>query len=178
VRAITRVTVRRGRVARSPRRVAGRVAERTLRPRAACTHPLDRAASRDMTGADGFVLASDWYWRLFEGAPTFGHAEAALAARDFVYPLAHLVRDRVAVDGIAVDADGDGLRFAIAGRPIALACRGLRVDELIAAINRGLADAELDLELAIVPARRYELRGVLRARATPPRRLATGTLPP
>ena len=127
----------------------------------------------------GFVLDSEWYWRIFEGRATFGDAAGATAARDFLRPLAWLAKDRVAIADIAVDPDGDGVSFRIADHPVAIRCRDLRVDRFVDVINRSLAAAELDLVLAIVESRRYELRCVLLPRAELPRRaLARGTLPP
>jgi hypothetical protein len=127
----------------------------------------------------GFVLDSEWYWRIFEGEATFGDAAGATAARDFLHPLAQLAKDRVAIDQIAVDPDGDGVSFRVAERPVAVRCRGLRVDRFMAVINRSLADAELDLAVAIVESRRYELRCVLAPRnEIPHRAFARGTLVP
>ncbi|HEY0480387.1 MAG TPA: hypothetical protein VGD37_22865 [Kofleriaceae bacterium] len=118
----------------------------------------------------GFVIDSDWYWRIFEGDARFDDAPGTTAARDFLYPLAGLARGRFALDDIAVDPDGDGVCFRIAEHPVAIRCRGLRVDRFIAAINQGLAAARLDVAFAIVESRRYELRGVLvPASEAPPR---------
>jgi hypothetical protein len=127
----------------------------------------------DETSA-GFVLDSDWYWRIFEGEATFGDAAGATAARDFLRPLAWLAKDRVAIDEIAVDPDGDGVSFRIAERPVAVRCRDLRVDRFVDVLNRSLAEARLDLAVAIVESRRYELRCVLVPRDELPRR-ASGT---
>jgi hypothetical protein len=126
----------------------------------------------------GFVLDSEWYWRIFEGAATFGDAAGTIAARDFLRPLAWLAKDRVAIDEIAVDLDGDGVSFRIAERPVAIRCRGLRVDRFVELINHNLADAKLDLAIAIVESRRYELRCVMVPRDQATRRGARGTLPP
>ena len=41
-----------------------------------------------MVIAGGFVLDSDWYWRIFEGEATLGDRPGATAARDFLAPLA------------------------------------------------------------------------------------------
>jgi hypothetical protein len=132
-----------------------------------------------MAMSGGFVLDSEWYWRIFEGEATFGEHAGATAARDFLRPLSQLARDRVAIDEIAVDPDGDGVSFRIAERPIAVRCRDLRVDRFVELINRSLADAELDLAIAIVESRRYELRCVLGPRGELPRRsYPRGTLPP
>lgn len=111
----------------------------------------------------GFVLESAWYWRIFEGDARFEDAPGWTAARDFLYPLAGVAKGRFALDDIAVDADGDGVRFRIAEQPVAIRCRDLRVDRFVAAINQGLAAARVDLTFAIVESRRYELRGVLLA---------------
>jgi hypothetical protein len=129
--------------------------------------------------AGGFVLDSEWYWRIFEGDATFGDAPGATAARDFLHPLAWLARGRVAIDQITVDPDGDGVGFRVAEQPIAIRCRGLRLDRFIDAINHSLAEARLDLAFTIVESRRYELRGVLVPRAELRHRaFARGTLPP
>ncbi|HEU4732100.1 MAG TPA: hypothetical protein VFT22_29600 [Kofleriaceae bacterium] len=128
--------------------------------------------------AEGFVLDAEWYWRIFEGEPRFGEGAGATAARDFLRPLAYLARDHVAIDHIAVDPDGDGVSFRIGDRPIAIRCRGLRVDRFLDAINRCLSDASVDRQLAIVESRRYELRCVLMTRDELRRRFARGTLPP
>jgi hypothetical protein len=126
----------------------------------------------------GFVLDSDWYWRIFEGEATLGDAPGATAARHFLHPLARLAKDCVAIDQIAIDPDGDSVSFRIGEHPVTIRCRGLRVDRFVEAINRSLADAEVDLALAIVESRRYELRGVLVPRSELPRRpFARGTLP-
>jgi hypothetical protein len=109
----------------------------------------------------GFVLDSAWYWRIFEGEATFGDAAGATAARDFLRPLSRLAKDHVAIDEIAVDPDGDGVSFRVGERPVAVRCRDLRVDRFVDVINRSLADAKLDLAIAIVESRRYELRCVL-----------------
>jgi hypothetical protein len=127
----------------------------------------------------GFVLDSEWYWRIFEGEATFGDAAGATAARDFLRPLAWLAKDRVAIDEIAVDPDGDGVSFRIAERPVAVRCRNLRVERFVDLINQSLAEAQLELALAIVESRRYELRCVLVPRDELPRRVfARGTLAP
>lgn len=114
-----------------------------------------------MVQGAGFVLESEWYWRIFEGSAAFDEAPGATAARDFLSPLAALARGRFALEAIAVDADGDGVHFRIADQPVAIRCRGLRIDRFIAAINQSLAAARIDLSFAIVESRRYELRGVL-----------------
>jgi hypothetical protein len=132
-----------------------------------------------MAMSGGFVLDSEWYWRIFEGDATFGDAAGATAARDFLRPLAWLAKSHVAIDEIAVDPDGDGVSFRVAQRSVAVRCRDLRVDRFVEVINRSLADAELDLALAIVESRRYELRCVLVPRdELPHRAFARGTLPP
>jgi hypothetical protein len=132
-----------------------------------------------MVMSGGFVLDSEWYWRIFEGAATFGDAAGATAARDFLRPLAWLTKDHVAIDEIAVDPDGDGVSFRIGDRAVAVRCRGLRVDRFVEVINRSLADAQLDMAIAIVESRRYELRCVLVPRTElPSRARARGTLPP
>ena len=128
----------------------------------------------------GFVLESEWYWRIFEGDARFDDAPGKTAARDFLQPLAGLAKGRFALDEIAVDPDGDGVQFRVADRPVAIRCRGLRIEQFVASINVALAAAELDVRFAIVESRRYELRGVLIARSELPtaRRMARGTLPP
>ena len=108
------------------------------------------------------MLESEWYWRIFEGDARFDDAPGQTAARDFLHPLAGLARGQFALEDIAVDPDGDGVHFRVAEHPVAIRCRGLRVDRFVAEINRGLAEAKLDLAFAIVESRRYELRGVLR----------------
>ena len=127
----------------------------------------------------GFVLDSEWYWRIFEGEATFGDAAGATAARDFLRPLAWVAKDHVAIDEIAVDPDGDGVSFRMGDRPVAIRCRDLRIDRFVDVINSSLAEAKLDLALAIVESRRYELRCVLAPRRELARRaFARGTLPP
>lgn len=118
----------------------------------------------------GFVIDSDWYWRIFEGDATFDDAPGRTAVRDFLAPLARLAGDRFALSDIAVDPDGDGVQFRIADQTAAIRCRGLRVDRFVQEINRALAAAGLDVAFAIVESRRYELRGVLvpAASAAPP----------
>jgi len=132
-----------------------------------------------MTILGGFALDSAWYWRIFEGDPTFDEAAGATAARDFLFPLARLARDHVAIDEIAVDPDGDGVSFRVAEQPVAIRCRGLRVEQFVEVINRSLAAARTELSFSIVESRRYELRGVLHPVGAAPRRgFASGTLPP
>jgi len=114
-----------------------------------------------MTLGGGFVIESEWYWRINEGDARFDDAPGSTAARDFLRPLAGLARGQFALDDITVDADGDGVQFRIAGHGVAIRCRGLKLDEFIAAINRELAAAEVATRFAIVESRRYELRGVL-----------------
>src|ERR1700733_1804517 len=127
----------------------------------------------------GFVLESEWYWRIFEGDARLGDAPGKTAARDIVWPLAVVASGRVALDGIAVDPDGDGVQFRIADRAVAIRCRGLRIEQFVASINDALAAAELDVRFAIVESRRYELRGVLVDKAETVRsRIARGTPPP
>jgi hypothetical protein len=127
----------------------------------------------------GFVLESEWYWRIFEGDARFDDAPGKTAARDFLWPLAGLARGRFALDGIAIDLDGDGVRFRVAEHPVAIRCRGLRIEQFVASINDALAAAELDVRFAIVESRRYELRGVLVGRTEAVRgRLSRGTPPP
>jgi hypothetical protein len=127
----------------------------------------------------GFVLESEWYWRIFEGDARFDDAPGKTAARDFLWPLAGLAKDRFALDDIAVDPDGDGVRFRVADRPVAIRCRGLRIEQFVAAINDALAAAELDVRFTVVESRRYELRGVLIGKDEPARgRIARGTPPP
>lgn len=126
-----------------------------------------------------FHLDSEWYWRIFEGAPCFGDEAGAEVARDFLKPLAWIAKGHVAIDDIAVDADGDGVTFTVATRPVAIRCRGLRIERFVEAINHSLAEAALDFMFAIVEARRYELRGVLVTKdELAERRFARGTLPP
>jgi len=115
-----------------------------------------------MTHGGGFVIESEWYWRIFEGDARFDDAPGSTAARDFLHPLAGLARGQFALDDITVDADGDGVQFRIAGHSAAIRCRGLRIEDFVAAINRELAAAALESRFAIVESRRYELRGVLR----------------
>jgi hypothetical protein len=127
----------------------------------------------------GFVLESEWYWRIFEGDARFDDAPGKTAARDFLWPLAGLAKDRFALDDIAVDPDGDGVRFRVADHAVAIRCRGLRIEQFIASVNDALAAAELDVRFAIVESRRYELRGVLVDKNDAVRsRIARGTSPP
>jgi len=127
----------------------------------------------------GFVLDSDWYWRIYEGEATLGDTPGATAVRDFLMPLSRLAKDRVAIDSIAVDPDGDGVSFRIADQPVAIRCRDLRVERFVEAVNQSFVAAKVDLAFAIVESRRYELRGVLVARGElRGRRFARGTTPP
>jgi hypothetical protein len=127
----------------------------------------------------GFVLESEWYWRIFEGDARFDDAPGKTAARDFLWPLAGLAKGRFALDDIAVDPDDGGVRFRVADHAVAIRCRGLRIEQFVASINDALAAAELDVRFAIAPSRRYELRGVLVDRADVVRsRMARGTPPP
>ena len=132
-----------------------------------------------MAIAGGFVLDSDWYWRIFEGEATLGASPGATAARDFLTPLAQLARDQVAIDAIAVDSDGEGVTFRIGEHPVAIRCSNLSVDRFVEVINRSFAEAKVDVAFAIVESRRYELRGVLVERGElRGRRFARGTTPP
>jgi len=127
----------------------------------------------------GFVLESEWYWRIFEGDARFDDDPGGTAARDFLRPLAGLARGQFALDDIAVDPDGDGVQFRIADRAVAIRCRGLKIEQFVASINDALAAAELDIRFAIVESRRYELRGVLVDRTCAERsRSPRGTPPP
>jgi hypothetical protein len=127
----------------------------------------------------GFVLESEWYWRIFEGDARFEDEPGGTAARDFLRPLAGLARGRFALDDIAVDPDGDGVQFRVADRAVAIRCRGLRIEQFVASINDALAAAELGVRFAIVESRRYELCGVLVDRTESVRtRTPRGTPPP
>jgi hypothetical protein len=127
----------------------------------------------------GFVLESEWFWRIFEGDARFDDAPGKTCARDFLWPLAQLARGQFALDDIAVDADGDGVQFRLADQPMAIQCRDLRLDQFIAQINDALAAAAVDVRFAIIESRRYELRGVLVAKDEVGReRIARGTTPP
>ena len=136
-----------------------------------------RLRSIAMTHGGGFVLESEWYWRIFEGDARFDDAPGRTAARDFLWPLAGVARGQFALDDVVIDADGDGVRFQLAGRPVEIRCRGMRIDDFVTAINRELAAAAIDLRFAIVESRRYELRGVLVA-GDERDRVARGTPPP
>ena len=132
-----------------------------------------------MVIAGGFVLDSDWYWRIFEGEATLGDTPGATAAHDFLLPLSRIAQDRIAIDAIAVDSDGEGVTFRIGDFPFAIRCSNLSVDRFVEVINRSLAEAKADVAFAIVESRRYELRGVLVARGElRGRRFARGTTPP
>ena len=132
-----------------------------------------------MVNGGGFVIDSEWYWRIFEGSARFDDEPGATAVRDFLHPLAGLARDHVVIDQIEIVGDGDGVQFRIGAQPIAITCRGLRIERFVDAINQGLAAAKLDLAFAIVESRRYELRGVLLPRDEVRRRsFARGTLAP
>lgn len=109
----------------------------------------------------GFVLESEWFWRIFEGDARFDDAPGKTCARDFLWPLAQLAKGQFALDDIAVDADGDGVQFRLADQPMAIQCRDLRLDQFIAQINDALAAAAVDVRFAIIESRRYELRCVL-----------------
>src|SRR5262249_23533878 len=137
------------------------VTPRATVTRAALQCRAARLPSIAMTLGGGFVLESEWYWRIFEGDARVDDAPGRTAARDFLLPLAGLARRRVALDDCVVDADGEGVRFQLAGHAVEIRCRGMRVDDFVAAINRELAAAAIDLRFAIVESRRYELRGVL-----------------
>jgi len=127
----------------------------------------------------GFVIDSAWYWRIFEGDARFDDAPGATAARDFLHPLARLAKDHVVISEIEIVGDGDGVQFRVGDYPVAIVCRGLRIERFIDAVNHGLAAATLDLALVLVESRRYELRGVLLSRDEVRRRpSARGTLPP
>jgi len=132
-----------------------------------------------MATGGGFVLDSDWYWRIFEGEATLGERPGATAARDFLMPLSRIAKDRAAIDAIAIDPDGDGVTFRIGEHPVAIRCRDLTIDRFVEVINRSFAAARVDLAFAIVESRRYELRGVLVAPGElRGRRFARGTTPP
>ncbi len=132
-----------------------------------------------MVNGGGFVIDSEWYWRIFEGSARFDDEPGATAVRDFLRPLAGLAKDHVVIDQIEIVGDGDGVQFRIAAHPVAIACRGLRIERFVDAINQGLAAAKLDLAFAIVESRRYELRGVLLPADEVGRRaLARGTASP
>ena len=132
-----------------------------------------------MVNGGGFVIDSAWYWRIFEGSARFDDEPGATAARDFLRPLAGLVREHVVIDQIEVVGEGDGVQFRIGEQAVAIACKGLRIERFVDAINQGLAAAKLDLAFAIVESRRYELRGVLLPRDEVRRRsFARGTLAP
>ena len=145
--------------------------------RAALQCRASRIPSIAMTHGGGFVLESEWYWRIFEGDARFDDAPGRTAARDFLWPLATLARGQFVLDDIVIDADGDGVRFLLAGRAVEIRCRGMRIDDFVTAINRELAAAAIDLRFAIVESRRYELRGVLVA-GDERDRVARGTPPP
>jgi hypothetical protein len=132
-----------------------------------------------MATGGGFVLESEWFWRIFEGDARFDDAPGKTAARDFLWPIAQLAKGQFALDDIAVDADGEGVQFRLADQPMAIHCRDLRLDHFISQINDGLAAAAIDVRFAIVESRRYELRGVLLAKDEASReRTARGTPPP
>ncbi len=132
-----------------------------------------------MTTGGGFVIDSEWYWRIFEGSARFEDDAGATAARDFLQPLAQIARDHVVIDQIEIVGHGDGVQFRIADYPVAIACRGLRIERFVDAINQGLAAAKLGVAFAIVESRRYELRGVLLPKDDLRHRVfARGTLPP
>jgi hypothetical protein len=111
---------------------------------------------------EGFVIETEWYWRIVDGVGVFS---ARTAARDLLHPLAWFARDRFAIDSIAIDPDNDGLSLAVAGVPAAIRLwRGYdrqRVDRFVMALNRALAAAEVRHTFALAVPRRFELRGVL-----------------
>jgi len=135
-----------------------------------------------MVSGTGFVLAYEWYWKIFEGDAVFDDAPGATAARDFLLPLAWLAKGRFVLDQVAVDRDGDGVSYRVGDRAIAIRCRDMRVDDFIAAVNAGFSAAKLDVQFALVAMRRYELRGVLVPRDERPAAMvrvrARGTTPP
>ena len=112
----------------------------------------------------GFVIETEWYWRISDGAGVFS---ARTAARDLLHPLAWFARDRFAIDAIAVDGDNEAVRFAVAGVPseirIEPGCDRERVERFVTALNRALAAADVRHTFALAVPRRYELRGVLLA---------------
>lgn len=127
----------------------------------------------------GFVIDSEWYWRIFEGDARFHDEPGRTAARDFLEPLAALVKDHVVIDHLEVDADGEGLHVQIGELAVAIQCRDLKLEHLVDTINQSFLISNIDLALAIVEGRRYELRGVIiRRDEARHRRFARGTRPP
>lgn len=127
----------------------------------------------------GFWIDAEWYWRIFEQDARFHDEPGLTAARDFLHPIAALVKDRVAFDHIEVDADGEGVHVQIGELAVAIQCRDLKLEHLVDTINQSFLLCNLDLAIAIVEARRYELRAVLiRRDEARHRRFARGTRPP
>ncbi|MEP6862169.1 MAG: hypothetical protein ABJE66_16210 [Deltaproteobacteria bacterium] len=120
-----------------------------------------------MTGTDFdparmFWIANEWYWRITENTGTLTLEEAA---RDFVRPLMRLL-DR----GVEVVIEGAGLAIRFGTHHVRLPVATnvsdrVAVDHLIADLDRMLATAQLAQTFAIVVPRRYELCGVLLAKA-------------
>jgi hypothetical protein len=111
---------------------------------------------------EGFIIETEWYWRIVDGAGVFS---ARTAARDLLHPLAWFARDRFTIDAIAIDPDDEGVRFAVAGVPGAVRLEPgfdrLRVDRFVIGLNRVLAAAEVGQTFVLAVPRRYELRGIL-----------------
>lgn len=127
----------------------------------------------------GFWIDTEWYWRIFEQDARFHDEPGRTAARDFLYPIAALVKDQIVFDHIEVDADGEGVRARIGELDVAIHCRDLKLEHLVDTINQAFLLCHLDLAFAIIESRRYELRGVLmRREEAKHRRFARGTRPP
>lgn len=125
---------------------------------------LARSSARRIfdVSREGFVIETEWYWRIVDGVGVFS---ARTAARDLLHPLAWFARDRFAIDGIEIDPDNDGLTLAVAGvRGAIRLWRGYdrqRVDRFVTALNAAFAAADVGYTFALAVPRRFELRGVL-----------------
>jgi hypothetical protein len=124
---------------------------------------------RDLAAA-GFVLDSHWYWDLFEDAGAPLEAPALDTMRAIVKPLARHAGDRIALAEIECDEATGALRFQLANSAVAITFDGVHtaraaVERLTHCLNDALAAADTGYLFALAVPRRYEVRGVLLARA-------------
>lgn len=109
--------------------------------------------------AAGFVIESEWYWRITENAQSF---DVAAAVRDFIAPLARHAKGKFAITEIA--ADLDEVCFMLGETQVVIKISAGVSDRV--AINHFISDLNLAIAstgfaFALVAPRRYELRGVL-----------------
>jgi len=107
----------------------------------------------------GFVIGSEWFWRISENAKSF---DAEAAVRDFLQPLARVAKDTFTMRELV--ADGEHVRFVLGDEPVAIRLDSRANDRgalksFIADLNRALAAT--GHAFAIESPRRYELLGVL-----------------